>query len=239
MVIMMFNKEGTMRKQLVIELLLMMVCVSLVFIISGGKEAIAQDKAAKTEAIKLPAPRYTSDTPVEKALLERRTVRTYKAEPLTVSEVSQILWAAQGITDSKRGLRTAPSPRAMYLVEVYLIAGDVTDLPAGMYKYRPQGHELLKVVYGDVKDGLYKAAGQAPINKAPAALLIAGKSEGSGNPQWAYLEAGHVAENVFLQAVSLGLGTISMAGFKADEVKKALNLPANEQPIYIMPLGRK
>jgi SagB-type dehydrogenase family enzyme len=207
---------------------------------TGIKKAFAQDKIAGSVTIKLPPPKYSSDTSVEKALLERRSVRSYKAEPLTIPEIAQILWAAQGITEPKKGMRTAPSARGMYLIEVYLIAGNVASLPAGMYKYTPQGHELIKIAEGNIKDDLFKAAGQAQIKNAPVTLLIAGKSaEAAGNPQWMYLEAGHVSQNVYLQAESLKLGVVTMAGFKVEDVKKALKLPANEQPVYLMCMGKK
>jgi SagB-type dehydrogenase family enzyme len=229
-----------MKKQYVISLALI---ISIFFPAPFPAEiekAFALDKIAGTATIKLPAPKYSSDTSVEKALLERRSVRSYKAEPLTIPEIAQILWAAQGITEPKKGMRTAPSARGMYLMEVYLIAGHVTNLPAGMYKYGPQGHELIKIGEGNIKDDLFKAAGQAQVKNAPVVLLIAGKSaEASGNPQWIYLEAGHVSQNIYLQAESLKLGTVTMAGFKAEDVKKVLKLPAGEQPIYLMCIGKK
>jgi len=174
-----------------------------------------------------------------KALLERRSIRAYKEEPMALSDVSQILWAAQGITDSATGHRTAPSAMARYFLEVYLIPGNVTDLPMGIYKYQPQGHELVVIAEGDFKSKLFEAAGQAPIKNAPAALVICGMSERSTNPNWMYLEAGHAAQNVYLQAVSLKLGTVVMAGFKGEEVRKALNISPKEEPIYIMPIGKK
>jgi SagB-type dehydrogenase family enzyme len=203
-----------------------------------GQWAIAQGKGSG-EPIKLPPPRYESEISIEKALLERRSIRSYKEEPLTLNDLSQILWAAQGITEPKRGLRTAPSPRAAYLLEVYVLPGNVTNLPMGMYKYQPQGHELVKISDRDQKAELFKAAGQAPIKNAPVALVITGLSEKTQNPAWMYLEAGHVAENVYLQSVSLKLGTVAMAGFKEDEVRKTLNLPEKERVIYIMPMGKK
>lgn len=201
--------------------------------------ATAQEKGVNVETIKLPTPKYDGTVSVEKALLERRSIRTYKDEPLTLAEVAQILWAAQGITDPKTGHRTAPSAMALYLLEIYLISGNVTGLPLGIYKYQPQGHELVKVAEGDIKTKLFQAAGQAPIKNAPAALVVTGLTDRSKDQNWMYLEAGHAAQNVYLQGVSLKLGTVVMAGFKAEEVKKALNLPKNEQPIYIMPVGRK
>jgi len=229
-----------MKKQYAMLLVLMVMVFFLVSFPAGIEKVFAQDKSASAATIKLPAPKYSSDTSVEKALLERRSVRSYKAEPLTIPDIAQILWAAQGITEPKKGMRTAPSARGMYLIEVYLIAGNVTNLPAGMYKYGPQGHELIKIAEGNIKDDLFKAAGQAQIKSAPVALLIVGKSaEASSNPPWMYLEAGHVSQNVYLQAESLKLGAVTMAGFKTDDVKKALNLPAGEQPIYIMCVGKK
>ena len=189
--------------------------------------------------VKLPEPRYEGSVSVEKALMERRSIRSYKAEPLTMAEVSQILWAAQGITEPKRGLRTAPSAKAVYALETYVLPGNVVDLPMGLYRYQPKGHELVRIADGDKKADLFRAAGQAPIKNAPLAIVFAGNSERTTNPNWAYYEAGHAAQNVFLQTGSLKLGTVVMAGFKPEEVKKALNLPEKETPLYIMPVGRK
>jgi SagB-type dehydrogenase family enzyme len=234
------KEEDSMKKQCIMILILMTTVFYMATFSIGVEKVFAQDKSPGAATIKLPAPKYSSDTSVEKALLERRSVRSYKAEPLTIPEIAQVLWAAQGITEPKKGLRTAPSPRGIYLIEVYLIAGNVTNLPAGIYKYGPQGHELIKIAEGNIKDDLFKVAGQAQIKSAPVALLIAGKSaEASGNPQWMYLEAGHVSQNVYLQAESLKLGAVTMAGFKAEDVKKALKLPANERPIYLMCIGKK
>ena len=121
-----------------------------------------------------------------------------------------------------------------------MIAGNINNLSAGLCKYVPLSHELIKIAEGNIKDDLFRTAGQAQIRNAPATLLIAGKStEASGNPQWMYLEAGHVSQNVYLQSESLKLGAVTMAGFKAEDVKKALNLPAGEQPIYLMTIGKK
>ena len=203
-----------------------------------GQWAIAQGKRSG-EAFKLPPPRYESEVSIEKALLERRSIRSYKEEPLTLNDLSQVLWAAQGITEPKKGLRAAPSPRAVYLLEIYVLPGNVTNLPMGTYRYEPQGHELVKTADGNKKAELFQAAGQAPIKNAPLALVITGLSEKTQNPAWMYLEAGHVAENVYLQSVSLKLGTVAMAGFKEDEVRKVLNLPEKERVIYIMPIGKK
>ncbi len=204
-----------------------------------SRVAVAQEETPVVEMVKLPTPKLDGPVSVEKALSLRRSIRTYKDEPLSLGQVSQILWAAQGITDSTSGKRTAPSARASYFLELYLISGNVTDLSPGMYRYRPEGHELEEMAKGDVKAKLFEAAGQAPIKSAPVALIIAGDSERSQRPEWMYLEAGHAAQNVYLQAVSLDLGTVVMAGFNPEEVSKALNLPPEEKIIYIMPVGKK
>jgi SagB-type dehydrogenase family enzyme len=200
--------------------------------------ALAQGKGSG-EPFKLPPPRYESEVSIEKALQERRSMRSYKEEPLTLNDLSQILWAAQGITEPKKGLRTAPSPRAAYLLEVYVLPGNVTNLPMGGYKYQPRGHELIKIAAGDKKAELFKAVGQAPIKNAPAVLVFSGLSEKTQRPTWMYLEAGHAAQNVYLQAVSLKMGGVVMGGFKDEDVRKVLNLSEKEQPLYIMPIGKK
>ena len=201
--------------------------------------ALAQGKGSG-ETFKLPPPRYESEVSIEKALLERRSIRSYKEEPLTLNELSQILWAAQGITEPKKGLRTAPSPRApSLLIEVYVLPGNVTNLPMGIYKYQPQGHDLIKIADGDKKAELFKAVGQASIKNAPAVLVFSGLSEKTQRPAWMYLEAGHAAQNVYLQAVSLKMGGVVIGGFKDEDVRKVLNLSEKEQPLYIMPIGKK
>jgi SagB-type dehydrogenase family enzyme len=109
----------------------------------------------------------------------------------------------------------------------------------GTYQYKPQSHELIKVADGDKKAELFKAVGQAPIKSAPAVLVFSGLSEKTQRPTWMYLEAGHAAQNVYLQAVSLKMGGVVMGGFKDDDVRKVLNLSEKEQPLYIMPIGKK
>ena len=222
------------------NLMLMFGLLVLVLPVCLNVPSIPAQEKSSGETVKLPSPVYDGTVSVEKALAERRSIRSYKEEPLTLNELSQILWAAQGITEPSKGLRTAPSPKAAYLLQVYVLPGNVTNLPMGMYKYQPQGHELIKIADGDKKAELFKAAGQAPIKNAPVALVIAGLSEkAQNNPAWMYLEAGHAAENVYLQAVSLKLGTVTMAGFKEEEVRKTLNLPEKERVIYVMPVGKK
>lgn len=214
-------------------------CVMAAILLCVLSSAAFGQVAASGVQVKLPEPKYEGAVSVEKALKERRSLRAYKDAPLSMGDASQVLWAAQGITEPGRGLRTAPSARAQYFLTVYFFARNVTGLKQGMYRYVPAGHMLEAVADGDVKGKLYKAAGQSAIQKAPAALVIAGAKDRAKNENWMYLEAGHAAQNIYLEGVSLGIGTVVMAGFDADAVGKAVGLPVNEKVLYIMPIGKK
>ena len=195
--------------------------------------------------IKLPQPKYTSTVSVEKALLERRSVRSFKNEPLTVEEISQLLWAAQGITN-ERGYRTAPSAGALYPLEVYIVAGNVSGLADGIYRYVPDGHELMRIQKGDKRAELCNAAlmqsfiRECPINIVFSAVYerITGKY-GERGIRYAQIEVGHAGQNVYLQAVSLNLGTVAVGAFVDSEVKKVMGMKDGEYPLYIMPVGRR
>jgi len=198
------------------------------------------------EIIKLPEPKYTSSASVEQALLERRSVRTYQDESLTLAEVAQLLWSAQGITNSKRAYRTAPSAGALFPLEVYVVIGNVEGIPEGVYKYKPDKHELVKVRDGDMRDKLAAAAlGQTCVKKSAIAIVFSAVYErttrkyGDRGVKYVHMEAGHAAQNVCLQAVSLNLGTVVVGAFRDDEVGKILNLPDEEQPLYILPVGKR
>ncbi len=205
-----------------------------------------EEKSLKQEAIKLPQPNFKSSTSVEEAMLKRRSVRYFSDKSLTLTEISQLLWSAQGITDTEDGLRTAPSAGALYPLEVYVVAGKVENLEAGIYKYKPQTHELIKIADGDKRTELYNAAlQQSSIQTAPANLVFSAVYERTSwkyrerAERYVHIEIGHAAQNVCLQAVSLGLGTVAIGAFYDDKVKKVIQLPRNEEPLYIMPVGRK
>jgi len=202
------------------------------------------EKHASTNVIKLPEPAYNGNLSVEKALHERRSVRHYSDKPLTLTEVSQILWAAQGIT-SPNGLRTAPSAGALYPLEVYLVVGKVTDCAAGVYKYGPREHVLVKNSDGDRRAELCAAAlSQACVANSTAVLVISAvykrttRKYGDRGIRYVHMEAGHAAQNVYLQAGSLGLATVAVGAFDDDRVKNVLDLPNEEEPLYLLPLGR-
>lgn len=195
--------------------------------------------------IKLPEPRYGSDVSLEQSLLQRRSIRTYTGEPLTLQEVSQLLWAAQGITDP-RGFRTAPSAGALYPLEVYVVAGDVQGLTLGVYRYEPEQHQLIRVIDGDKRDSLADAALTQPWVKEGAVVFVftavyertTAKYDDRGI-RYVHIEVGHAAQNLCLQATAMGLGAVTVGAFHDEAVAELLNLPQDEQPLYIIPVGRK
>jgi SagB-type dehydrogenase family enzyme len=197
-----------------------------------------------SEIIKLPAPSYHSSTSIEQALRQRRSIREYKDEFLTQKELSQLLWAAQGITAAPN-YRTAPSAGALYPLEIYVISGEVEDLPAGVYKYLPHEHGLAKIAAGDRRAALSRAAlSQDFVRQAPVVLGVTAIFErttvkyGQRGIQYVHMEVGSVAQNVYLQAESLGLGTVFVGAFYDDEVKEVLDLEEPEMPLCLLPVGR-
>ncbi len=208
----------------------------------GGLTMVEHDGYA--EGIALPAPSRSSSISVETALQERRSIREYRNAPMTIAEVSQLLWAAQGITNPY-GYRTAPSAGALYPLEVYLVAGHVTDLPAGVYKYRPHPHTLVTITEGDVRAQLASAAlGQSAVRDCAMVLVLAAVYErttakyGRRGVRYVHMEVGHAAQNVYLQAITLELGTVFIGAFSDDRVKDVLKMPHAERPLGMMPIGR-
>ncbi|MCL5986287.1 MAG: SagB/ThcOx family dehydrogenase [Actinobacteria bacterium] len=189
------------------------------------------------ERIELPQPNTSGTMSLEEALLKRRSVRSYTDEELTTSEISQLLWAAQGITDS-RGFRTAPSAGALYPLNIYITKSD------GTYTYDPTNHELIKLSESDIRRSLY-AAGlyQEAIADAPVVFVITAVFKrttgkyGERGIQYVYLEAGHAAQNLLLQATALDLGGVTIGAFVDEQVSDIMALPAKETPIYIIPVG--
>jgi SagB-type dehydrogenase family enzyme len=218
----------------------------LTIFFSTGALPVAHSAADNAQdPVKLPEPMYDSKTSVEKALHDRRSLRSYKNLAITLQDVSQLLWAAQGISGTG-GRRTAPSAGALYPLELYVVAGKVTGLSGGLYLYDPHKHVLSRILENDQRAELGKAAlGQSSIQKAAVILVICAVYDrvtakyGERGIRYAHMEAGHAAENVFLQAVSLELGTVVIGAFNDDEVKAVLHLREREQPLYIMPVGKK
>ena len=204
---------------------------------------VVRPEFSKGGVLTLPEPAVSGEVSVEEAIHSRRSVREYSSTALTYDEVGQVLWAAQGITDES-GHRAAPSAGALYPLEVYLVVGQVQGLPAGAYQYVPDGHALLPLAQHERREALAAAAGGAPaVRSAPATLVIVGVYErtaakyGDRAERYVHLEAGHAAENVYLECAALGLGTVSIGAFSDDAVREALDLPTEQTPLYLMPVG--
>jgi SagB-type dehydrogenase family enzyme len=189
-------------------------------------------------AVSLPTPTLAGETSLEEALLRRRSVREFKDTALTTAELGQLLWATQGITND-RGFRTAPSAGALYPLETYVATAD------GLFHYDPEGHQLWTLSQEDVRQGLYDAAlRQEPVLQAPAVLVLTAIYERTArkygterSPRYVHLEAGHAAQNLLLEAVVLGLGAVPIGAFEDQRIQKALGLPADHEPLYLIPVG--
>ncbi len=201
--------------------------------------------AQPEDTVDLPTPSAGGTHALEKLLAQRRSVRTYGTTPLTVEEVGQLAWAAQGITDA-RGYRTAPSAGALYPLELYLVAGNVAGLAGGIYRYNPETHDLLPGAPGDRRVSLAEAAySQTWIKDAAVIFVFTAVHErtvrkyGTRGRRYVDIEAGHAAQNLFLQAESLGLATVVVGAFSDDAVAGVLHLPDNTRPLLLMPVDRQ
>jgi len=201
--------------------------------------------APLSDAISLPPPDMEGTLSLEEAIEARRSIRSYSSEPLSTADLSSLLWAAQGITDVNRGYRAAPSAGALYPLEVTVAIGDVEGIAPGTYRYHPDGHRITLIEAGDPRSALSAAAaGQQSVADAPVTLVISGVYDrlrvryGDRAERYTILEAGHVSQNCYLIATSRGLGTVAVGAFDDRAVQEAMGLPADEAPLYLMPVGR-
>ncbi|MFA4641382.1 SagB/ThcOx family dehydrogenase [Pyrococcus kukulkanii] len=195
------------------------------------------------EVIKLPEPRLTGEMSVEEAIAKRRSIRRYRNESLTLQELSQLLWAAQGITEPNRKFRAAPSAGATYPFEVYVVVGKVKDLEPGIYHYDPFSHSIKLVKRGDFRRALQKAAlNQAWVGSAAIDIVLVAYYErttkyyGERGRMYVHMEAGHIGQNIYLQATALNLGTVAVGAFYEDQVAEILGVDG--VPLYIFPVGK-
>ncbi len=215
-------------------------------------ENTSTHESAFTSLISLPTPRFDSDTSVEEALLNRRSIRTFSEQSISLTELSQLLWAAYGITQRieapkflRGGLRTAPSAGALYPLEHYVVTNRIDDLVPGIYRYISSNHALSPLFKGEFIDQLFKSSyGQSMIKDCAVAIVISADYErtvqkyGSrGRDRYVCMDAGHSAENIYLQAYALDLGLTVCGAFDDDELRKVIRLPDQETPLYIIPIG--
>jgi SagB-type dehydrogenase family enzyme len=185
----------------------------------------------------LPAPGLQGKKSLEECIAVRRSLREFSEETLTDLEVSQLLWAAQGFTEA-RGLRAVPSAGALYPLEM-LVAR-----PSGLYRYDPANHEVARVIDTDVRQSICTAAfSQNAITAAPAVFVITAVDSrtrgkyGARAGRYVYMEAGHAAQNLLLQAVALDLAGVPVGAFDDRRLAAALRLPRHESPLYLIPVG--
>ncbi len=196
------------------------------------------------QAMDLPSPALQGTLSFEECLVLRRSVRQYSGEPLGVDEVSQLLWAAQGVTADWGG-RTAPSAGGLYPLELYLVAGDVDGMDAGVYHYEPGGHSLERLRTGDLRPELSGVAlYQESVAHAGVVLVLCGVYErttekyGDRGFRYVHMETGHAAQNALLQATALELGAVVVGAFDDARVAELLCLADTESPLYLIPVGR-
>lgn len=190
------------------------------------------------QEIALPPPRLQGTLSLEEALAKRRSVRQFRPDPLNAEQLSQLCWAVQGITHPS-GFRTAPSAGALYPLEVYVV------LPQGVYHYNPQRHALTRWQEGDLRAALHAVAlRQDAILQAAAVFVITAVYERTEakygkqrSPRYVHMEVGHAAQNLLLQAVALGLGSVPIGAFFDEGVQEALKLPTDHRPLYLLPVG--
>jgi SagB-type dehydrogenase family enzyme len=199
------------------------------------------------EAIKLPAPATKGTVSVEEALQNRRSTRRFANRSLELGQISQLLWAADGV-NNPQGKRTAPSGRATYPMDLYLVAGErgVTGLGPGIYHYNVADQALEPVAKGEFRPAVAKACNsQAWMTEAPVIFVISGdykRSEvknGAKAPLFTHIEAGLIAQNLFLQVEALGLGAGIAGGMNDQALGQALKLPQANIPFLVMPVGYK
>ena len=196
--------------------------------------------------MKLPQPKKEGTVSVEQAIQQRRTVRAFDPKPLELDQLSQLLWSAQGLTGRRGFKRAVPSAGALYPMEVYAAVGvhGVHRMEAGVYHYDTAGHTLALIVDRDLRGDIARAAlSQMWMAEAPLILVMTAAYHretgkyGERGVRYALIEAGHVGQNLFLQAEALGLKTGIVGAFHDTRLAEVLMLPAQNTPLLIMPVG--
>lgn len=206
--------------------------------------AFPAPRSDSRDRVVLPTPDKEGAVPLEQVLRLRRSVRAFDNRALTLHELSQILWAAQGKT-APTGYRTAPSAGASYPLSIYVVVGNVASMSTGIYTYEPSRHHLEPVRDGDARRDLSAAAlGQDWIQRAPVSLIIAATYHrtttkyGDRGRRYVHMEAGHAAQNIYLQATALELGTTVVGAFRDERLKSILGMREEEDPLCILPIGQ-
>ena len=235
------------KKQLIVLVICFLFLGGVIIIVNQEKISDYTNMKAENNDfhIELPAPVLRGEMSLEEAIARRRSVRDYKDEAMTLAEVSQLLWSVQGITDPDRGFRTVPSAGALYPLSIYIAAGNVENLEPGVYQYLVEEHGLVFIKKGDIREELYQnALYQSWVKNAPLVMIIAADYNitaikyGERAERYVNMEVGHAAQNVYLQATALGLGTVVVGAFDEKGVKTVSGLQEQKTPLYLLPIGR-
>ncbi len=199
-------------------------------------------KDYKGEKITLPKPEFKGLS-LEEALRKRRSVREYTAKPLTLKALSQLLFSAQGVTGNVSGtlLRTAPSAGALYPCEVYIIVNNVKGLKKGIYHYSVRDHSIVLMKEGDFrKEAMNASLGQEAVGDAGAVFVLSAAFDrtrskyGDRGMRYIYMEAGHINQNISLQAASLGLGSVVIGAFVDDDMNALVMVDGKKEAVIVI-----
>jgi SagB-type dehydrogenase family enzyme len=189
--------------------------------------------------VALPEPQRRGPVSVQEAIQARRSIRQFDPAPLRLDDIGQLLWSAQGVT-SPDGRRAAPSAGASYPLELY------ATCEQGLFHYLPSEHALVKVLAEDVRAALAREGrADAFVARAPVTVAFAAVYErttrryGDRGIRYVHIDLGHAAENLHLQAEALGLASVALGAFSDAAVARVLHLPADQKPVYLIPVGRK
>ncbi len=219
--------------------------------IAASKSVVAGESGEQVKEIALPEPVYKGKVSIEEALFNRRSVRNLSPAPLTLKEISQLLWAGGGrnIDGLTGATRTYPSAGGAYPVELYLIASNVEGLEAGLYRYQWKNHSLKLINKGDMVSGIKTATFGGIFTKSPlppaciAATAVYRRTTQRygerGRERYVPMDAGGCSENISLQATAMGLGTYIIGAFEDSALKNSIGASDEETPLFIMPIGKK
>jgi SagB-type dehydrogenase family enzyme len=196
----------------------------------------------------LPNAQTDGTVSLEKTILVRRTIRSFTSQQLTLAQFSQLLWAAYGITEDRGYKRAAASGGACYPMDIYALVGEegLKGMEVGIYHYEPMGHSVSLVSEGDLREEVARASlGQMWMATPPLSLVICAEYAritsryGDRGVRYAMIEAGHMGQNIFLQAEALGLGAGIVGAFQDEAVIQVMGTPPSHEPLLIMPVGYK
>jgi SagB-type dehydrogenase family enzyme len=198
--------------------------------------------------MRLPDPRFEGDVSLERAIRTRRTIRSFDGKALSLRQISQLLWSSQGITEPGGFKRAAPSAGALYPIDIYAVvgAGCVEGLDPGVYHYETEGHSISSGKGEDARKDVARASlWQTWMAQAPLSLIITAEYSritgkyGQRGIRYAMIEAGHIGQNIFLQAQAMGLAAGIVGAFDDEKLIRIMGIRETHEPLLIMPVGYK